>query len=222
MRAKISVQLTLIGFFLVALTSNSFAQDTFVGLKAGSLGAGVELETSLGDMFGARLGANYLPYDYSGTGDDIKYDFDLQLMTLGAFLDWHPFKGSFRLTGGVLYNGNSLDATAESSQTFDIGDNTYTGDQVGTLAGEISFNDIVPYAGLGWNTAFGDDGNWGFIFELGVMFQGSPSADLSAIGTAANDPTFQADLAKEEKSLQDDLDNFEYYPVISIGFNYQF
>ena len=54
------------------------------------------------------------------------------------------------------------------------------------------------------------------------MFQGSPTANLSATGPIASDPGFQADLAKEENNLQDDLDNFEYYPVISIGFNYRF
>ena len=219
---KKTIQLISIVIFLFASVSTGFGQDTFIGIKAGLLGAGFEVERSFTDTIGARVGVNYFPYDYNATEDDIDYDFELQLLTLGVFLDWHPFKGSFRFTGGMIYNGNSLDATAKSATTFDIGDNTYSGSQVGTLSGEIDFNDFAPYAGLGWNTAFGKEGHWGFIFELGVIFQGSPTAKLSATGTLANDPGFRADLSKEEKNLQDDLDSFEYYPVISIGFNYRF
>ena len=220
--SKKTVQIISFVIFLFGVASTSFGQDTFIGLKGGLLGAGLDIERSFTDTISARVGINYLPYDYNGTEDDIDYDFELKMLTLGVFLDWHPFKGSFRLTGGVMYNGNSLDAKAKSATTFDIGDNTYPGDQVGTLSGEIDFNDFAPYAGLGWNTAFGKDGHWGFIFELGVMFQGSPTAKLSATGPLASDPGFQADLSKEENNLQDDLDNFEYYPVISIGFNYRF
>jgi len=51
------------------------------------LGAGLEIERSFTDTISARVGVNYFPYDYSGTEDEIEYDFELQLMTLGVFLD---------------------------------------------------------------------------------------------------------------------------------------
>lgn len=44
------------------------------------------MERSFSDKISARLGVNYFPYDYSATEDDIDYDFELDLMTLGAFL----------------------------------------------------------------------------------------------------------------------------------------
>ena len=75
---------------------------------------------------------------------------------------------------------------------------------------------------LGWNTAFGKNGNWGFTCDLGVIFQGSPSADFSTNGTLANDANFLANLAEEEKNLEDELENFQYYPVIAIGISYRF
>lgn len=84
------------------------------------------------------------------------------------------------------------------------------------------FDDVVPFAGLGWNTVFGKDGHWGFIFELGVIFQGTPEANLSITGPLKNDAAFQANLAKEERNLQDELDNYEYYPVIALGLSYRF
>lgn len=216
------IQIISFFIFMFAFVSAGYARDTFIGIKGGLLGAGVELERSFTEKISARVGINYFPYDYSGTEDDIEYEFELDLMTLGLFLDWHPYEGSFRLTGGVMYNGNSLDSTAKPAAAFEIGDQIYPAALVGTLDGEIDFNEIAPYVGLGWNTAFGKDRNWGFIFELGVMFQGTPKADLSATGPIALDPEFQAELAKEEKNLQDDLDGFEFYPNISVGFNYRF
>lgn len=221
MRKK-TIQIISFFIFLFGFVATGFCQDTFIGIKGGSLGAGLELERSFNDSISARIGINYFSFDYSGTEDDIKYDFDLGLMTLGAFLDWHPFQGSFRFTGGLIYNGNSLDSTSESSATYEIGDQIYTGSEIGTLNGEFDFNDFAPYVGLGWNTAFGKDRKWGFICELGVMFQGSPTAVLTATGPIADQPLFQAELAKEEDNLQDDLDNYNLYPNISIGFNYRF
>jgi hypothetical protein len=219
---KITVQITSIFIFLFGFVSIGFCQDTYLNIKGGLLGAGLEVERSFNDKVSARVGFNYFPFDYNGTEDDIEYDFELDLMSLGVFLDWHPFEGSFRLTGGVIYNGNSLDSTAQSAATYEIGDQTYTGNQIGTLNGEIDFNDFAPYAGLGWNTAFGKDRHWGFIFELGVMFQGSPEADLTATGPIASQPDFMTELAKEEDNLQDDLDDFNLYPNISIGLSYRF
>ena len=54
------------------------------------------------------------------------------------------------------------------------------------------------------------------------MFQGSPEVTLSATGPITSDTTFLAELAKEEDNLQDDLDSYEFYPIISIGINYRF
>ena len=75
---------------------------------------------------------------------------------------------------------------------------------------------------MGWGNALGEDKRWGFVFDLGVVFQGSPDADLTATGPLASDPTFLAELAKEEQQLQDEVDDYEYYPVVSIGVTYKF
>jgi len=198
------------------------AKELSANLKVGTLGIGVEGEYSLNEYFGARLGANYFKYSYDGTDDDVTYDFDLGLKTISALVDLHPAKGGFRLSAGALYNGNELDASAQSSATYDIGNNTYTGAQLGTLKGTIDFNKIAPYLGLGWDTSFGKESGWGFVFDAGVVFQGSPEATLSADGPVSTDPTFQQNLALEEKNLQDDLDSFKIYPLVSLGVCYRF
>ena len=81
----------------------------------------------------------------------------------------------------------------------------------------------APYIGLGYgNVVLDADKTWGFVFDIGIMWQGSPSVALSANGTKAGDSTFQQDLAMEESDIQDDADVFRIYPVLSFGISYQF
>ncbi len=208
--------------FTVLFSSSAYSGDNSVSIKAGLLGAGLEAGRSLSDSIGARIGINYFTYDYSATESDIEYDFSLGLKTLSVLLDWHPFRGSFRLSGGIVFNGNRLDASATSSDTYDIGDRTYTASEVGSLDGEIDFDDVAPYVGLGWDTSFGRKEGLGFLFEIGAIYQGSPRVDLSASGPIASDPDFINNLSKEEDNLQSALDNFTYYPVLAVGLSYRF
>ncbi len=202
--------------------SRGYAQNVSFGIKAGTLGAGVELEGAFSDSLGARIGANYFTHDYTGTKDDIEYDFDLTLQNVSLLLDWHPFQGAFRISGGALYNGNKLESEAEPSDTYEIGDTEYTASEIGTLEGEIEFNEIAPYLGLGWDTSFGKQNRFGFLFELGAIYQGSPEVELTASGPISSNRTFQDDIAEEEENLQEELDYFEFYPVIAIGVSYRF
>lgn len=211
-----------IAIFLFAFSATASAQSNSLGLKVSTLGLGLEAERSFSDSISGRIGINYFTYSYSGTEDDIEYDFDLNLMSLPVLLDWHPFQGSFRISGGAIYNGNDLEANAKTSATLDIGDSTYTGAQIGTLKGKIDFDDIAPYLGIGWDTSFGKDKSFGFLFELGAIYQGSPKVDLSADGPIASNSTFQSDLDKEEENLQSALDSFEIYPIVAIGLSYRF
>jgi hypothetical protein len=214
--------LILIPACLLAMVMTANAQETSIGLKAGLLGAGVELESSFTDFLSGRIGANYYTYSYDGTEDDINYNFDLNLKSASALLDIHPFKGAFRITGGILYNNNGLDASATSADTFNIGDEEYTGEQVGHLFGTVDFADIAPYFGIGVDTSFGQKNSFGFLFELGAVYQGSPHVSLTADGPISSNQAFQDNLAQEEKNLEDDLDNFKFYPVLSIGLCYRF
>ena len=211
-----------VAFILIMVSSAVYAQNVSLGLKASTLGAGLEAETSFSDTIGGRIGINYFEYDFNGTKDDIDYDFDVTLFSVSALLDWHPFKGGFRVSGGVLYNGNEIDADARSSATYEIGNSTYSASQVGSLTGEIDFNDIAPYAGVGWDTSFGKSGKFGLLVDAGVLYQGSPEVDFTANGPIASNQAFLNDLAREEEDLENEIDEYEYYPVISIGFAYRF
>jgi hypothetical protein len=206
-----------------ALMSPSWAvADIGVGVKVGTLGAGVELTKDFSSRFNGRVGFNTLKLDRSGTEDDINYDINLELSSVTLLLDWHPFNGGFRVTGGAAVNNNELALVGKSNTSYTIGDNTYTPAEVGTLTGDVTFDNLTPYLGIGWGNAVGEDDKITFALDIGVLFQGSTEAKLSADGSLASDPTFQADLAKEEQNLNQSLDDFELYPVISAGIAYHF
>ena len=193
------------------------------GQTAGTLGIGPEIGYTFSKYLNARVGFNYFKLGYDGTKSDIDYDFDLNLQNASAILDWHPFGNAFRLSGGVFYNGNNLGANAKpTSGRFKIGDHTYPAGLVGNLSGDIDFNYFSPYFGFGVNTAFGKEKSFGLQVELGVLYQGSPKVSFSADGPLSENPVFLKDLAKEEDSLSDDLNNYKFYPVLSVGVTYSF
>jgi hypothetical protein len=211
------------------------AADFAFGAKLSTLGAGLELSTPLSERLNARAGVNYFQYDTSVTESGIDYDADLKLRSISAMLDWHPMRGGFRLTAGILGNGNKLSLIASGEDDYTIGDATYRGDL--RLDGNVDFRSAAPYLGLGWGNVFGKGGAWSFTADAGVVLQGKPRPTLAASGTAqrlengvpvgpvidvADDPLFQQELAREEQNLRDELDRFQYYPVLSIGLAYRF
>ena len=58
--------------------------------------------------------------------------------------------------------------------------------------------------------------------DFGVLLQGDPKVTLTADGLLANDAAFLADLATEANELADDVDALKVYPVVSLGFSFNF
>lgn len=205
------------------ISTNAAAEGFGLEAKVSTLGLGAELHYGFSDYFNARLGLNNFTYDYNTTEDDIEYNFDLELKSTALLVDFHPFGGRFRLTGGILNNKNEFQGNAALANDYTIGGTTYTSEEVGTLTGRVFFeDDNVPYLGLGWASNPGDSG-LSISFDIGVVLQGEPSASLTTQGgTLIDDPQFQDDLQQEEQALQDDMREFDTYPVASIGLQFRF
>ena len=219
------IKVTLLAVLTLVLFYNSAygADSRFaVAAKASTLGGGVELLTMINSSFTFRAGLNTFDYSYQINQDDIEYDADLDLNSFSAILDWHPFKGGFRVSTGILSNENSIGVDAQSSSTYDIGDTTYSGADVGSLTGNVGFESVAPYIGVGWGNTFGEDNRIGFLFDVGVIFQGIPDVSLTANGPISENEVFLEDLAVEEQELKDDLEKFKYYPVVSLGMTYRY
>ncbi len=190
--------------------------------KGGTLGLGGELATRIASDINARVGLNTFDYDFDKEFDNVEYDVGLDFSSFSALVDWHVFGGSFRITAGLLSLDHELDLDATPTVSQEIGGIIYTPTEIGTLSGNVEIDGVAPYIGIGWGNPLDHNRRWGFYCDLGVAFTDSPDVSLSASGTRASDPTFQASLSKERDQIEDDLAPFELYPVLSLGLYFRF
>lgn len=191
------------------------------GASVGTLGISPEVGYRFGEHGGLRLNGGFYDYDRSEEIDDIDYDGTLKLSSVGMMADWYPFGGSFRLSAGARSNGNKIDLVAVPTANVEIGDETFTPAEVGTLSGGVKFKDFTPALTLGWGGKLGKGFTMGF--EAGVLLQGSPKLALAASGGAlANDPGFLAELERERVQAEEDASDFKLWPVLQLHFAWRF
>lgn len=218
------------GFILCGLVAAFFAAgsaqaDVGVTGNLGTTGLGVHLSVPVQPSLNARFGLNALNYSYSGNTSNVDYDLKLKLQTVEALLDWFPSSSQFRLSGGVVYNGTKVDAKAKSnsSGSYTFNGRTYTAADAGTINGRVDFRKVSPYLGIGWGNAIAKDKGWGFSADLGVLFQGSPRTSLTNSGCTLPDCSqLAADVAAENRKLDDEVNSFKTYPIIRFGVSYRF
>ncbi len=196
------------------------AEGSF-GVKAGTLGIGLEGSWQLSPRWGVRGGFNQFDYSFDDDLDGVTYDGDLELSSAAILGDYRPWSAGFRFTGGAVFNSNEITAVADPVAFYDIGDNTYTLEEVGVLSAVGDFDSFAPYLGLGYDLGMSE--NFRLNFDVGVLFQGDADVRIDTTGgTLSDDAALRADLDVEEEAFRDDLDGFDLYPVLSIGVSYAF
>lgn len=204
--------------FLVVASSPVRAGDRVgVGVKAGTLGLGVDLTGRITDWFSIR--GSYSTGDVSTTDQrsGIEYDNDIALGAYGVMFDFHPARNNFRLTAGFMRNRTGADVTSTPTGDTEIGDTTYTPAQIGTLTGTIDFKKDVPYFGIGYGNAAKGPHRVRFLLDVGVLSQGSAQVTL----TSSTGLVSQSDLDQEIQQAEDDMKNDKLYPVVSLGLSFR-
>ena len=224
MKIKI-MALVAAGLFPVMANASNFAAYGSAGTNGFGLGAG----TAINNNFGARLGFNTFKISTTQQDANGNYGIDLKLMNVSGLADYYPWAGKFRATAGAVYNGNKATITAQPTGggSYVFNGVTYTSAQVGSFAGEMTFNSVAPYLGIGWGNPAAQDKQWGMTMDIGVLFQGSPkvtnTVNCSAAAVTAGVCTqMQTDVAAGATKLETDLKNFKYMPVVNVGISYRF
>ncbi len=214
---------------LVALalaTSSAANADLGVGLKAGTLGLGIEGRWSPIPWLDFRVGANQYDYDDTGSQAGIDYDGRLALDTYFLTANFRFPLSPFRVTVGAFSNGNELQLTSQDTggASFDIGGTSFSSADVGSLESVTSFESNAPYLGVGYD--FEVFGKVGLNLDFGVLWQGEPSVSLFATGLETAPAQVQAQLMPaleaERLELEDELSDYMAWPVISLSFVYNF
>ena len=197
--------------------AGSYRPDITIGPAISTLGLGGDVGVRFNDYFGVRIAGNAWLADFDASYGDIDYDIDFTLASVGPMLDVYPFGGVLRFTAGFRYNMNGVGLSATPNTNITIGGTTYTPAQIGKIDGDLDFNAIAPYVGLGLEATF-IDGFMALGFEGGVLFQGEPSVSLKSSAGVVS----AADLRAEEKQIEDDLAVLAYYPVLRLYMTFRF
>jgi hypothetical protein len=156
-------------------------------------------------------------------------------------LDWFPWHGSFRLSGGAtVYNNKGVTATLNeaSGSSFTLGNDKYyaSGPVVGTGVFKLGGN-AGGRVSFGWGNLVPKPGHhFSFDTELGIEFVSKPTVALGFTGNvcpssqgancgspynAATNTTFLSDVSAEQSKLQSDVNFLSFYPIFSIGIGYK-
>lgn len=214
--------------------------------EVSTLGLGGQVVRKITPALNARIGVNALGFGLDIEETEFDYDGDLNLFNVSTLVDVHPFKSGFRISGGLIFNDNNIEGTANISEQVidDLGEAEVLGQtiDVSNLVRELNIdslveldadiditNSVAPYLGIGGGNAVGNKG-LGFWWNLGVVFGGSPDAEVTS-NVSDDVPEIIRDrveavaneiLEEEEQDLEDELDFINIYPVVSLGFSYQF
>lgn len=208
-----------------------------------TLGLGANVVRKITPQVNARVGINAFNAGLDNIVDtDVDYEADLNLFNVSTLIDFHPLQNSgFKVTGGLIFNDNNVEATADISrevaeevgvitfqgQTIDLRNFDLSGIAIADAEADIT-NSVSPYLGIGGGNAVADSKKLGFWWNLGVVFGGTPDVEMTANLSEQIPQQFREEaeaaaaevIEDEEKNIEDEL--ISVYPVISLGLSYQF
>ena len=196
-------------------------------------GPTLELSYPINDTFQVRGAlSNGMGLSETTSDTDIEYQVEADGGINRLAVDYHPFDGTFFLSGGYAVNNFSFDALGTSSvtDTVEIGNDEYYVDSDLTLGGNLDW-DSGPTLSLGWGHSPAQ--GWGALLEVGVIFTGAAKVSLSGTGIVTNTETNETydvsdsqevreSLDVEQKKIEDDVANFTVLPIFQAGITYRF
>ena len=219
-----AVRRTALALAAFGVSLSALGQGVALAPKVGSTGAGADLTIGIARSVNLRLGAQGWTRDETRTEQEIEYDARLRLLSGQVLLDLHPAGLGFRLSAGVLINGNELTAISSEDAVYTINGRRYPVGLVGRLRGRVETEPIAPYLGVGWGNAVAPGSRWRLAVDVGAFYQGEPEVSLTASPTIPIlvPPEFFEDLEAERREIEEDVSDYTVYPVISLGVSYRF
>ncbi|MFN9771115.1 MAG: hypothetical protein ACK54X_00595 [Burkholderiales bacterium] len=206
------------------LASPVAAQSLYGGVGTAGLFAGYGHR--YGETLGARAEVSWLPSaGRTFSEDGIDYSGDVKSQRFAALGDWHPLRGTFRLSVGLSGGRSSgnFSGAPSSGSTVTIGGATVPVGPADRYDVKAELPSVMPYVGIGWGHAITK--GWGLSADVGVLI-GSPkvtgtlSPSLRAkIAATGRDP--DAELERELQTVRDTAAKIDVLPVLSLGLSYR-
>lgn len=218
--------LAMAGLCFVAAPAAAEDGRIAAGITAGTLGIGPEIGYRFNRTLGARANATFLGFSFDVDTTDVDYDVDVDLQSAGLMLDIFPTGSGFRISVGGRYNGSTGDADGTPQDRVRINGFVFQPAEIGQIRGDFTLDAFAPALTIG----YGGTIRPGFVFsvEAGALFQGKIHVGRLRFeeGTASEEivamPVVQARLASEREELQDELDQYQVYPILQFGLGWRF
>lgn len=211
---RLAVAILLVG--IAAAAPAPAASQLGIAARAGTLGIGGEVAVGLSDGVVARGGMGLTSYTVTTTFDDIRMELDLPENWYNVGIDLY-LNGSFRVGGGLLFKPEDPSMVGRLEGPVDIGGQTFTPAEVGTLTGTIVSKERAPYVLLGFGKH--TDRGFGLSLDVGAAFTGEPTVTLQAEGgTYPDQAGLNARLDQEARNFEDDMKTYlKIWPILSLG-----
>ncbi|HEY0776683.1 MAG TPA: hypothetical protein VGD56_01835 [Gemmatirosa sp.] len=197
--------------------------DAAVTMRAGTLGAGVEVGKLVTDHLAVRAGYFGSSFNVNRTVSNIAYAGRVQLRGASVLADLFPSaRGAFHFTGGVVLNGPRVTAAAlpGTDGTITLNHHAYSTSELGQLGGKLAMRPAAPYVGFGFGTPARKSAV-ALVADVGAMI-GAPTFTLNASNAAGN-PALQSDLRAQQATTQQQISRYgRVVPVSSIGLAVRF
>ncbi|MBR5625231.1 MAG: hypothetical protein IKW67_00410 [Alphaproteobacteria bacterium] len=182
--------------------------------------------------------------DGRDVGDGVKIDEGkLDAWHGNVLVDYYPFRGSWRLTGGYVWGAMSLDskifgsideAPAQRFYFYLAGDHYYYNGNNFSGSAKIDWKYYGPYLGSGFD--FDIFCGFSFFIDAGVVFTNRPARmdleipheqlyiynkETSSWGPVTI-AALDRDVAAAEHDANRKLSDWRLYPMVKLGFAYRF
>ncbi len=207
-----------------------------VGVVASTEGAGIEVGFPVAPWLRARLGATGYDHDEDFTAGDIRYNGEAELRWGSLITDFSPGGGAFHLSVGLVVNDHEINGVADiqtlaedqfgSQAVQDILDLLPPGFAPGFVRAKATFDEVSPYAGLGFRSA--KSSGLGFAFDLGVIYLGKAEVTITVDSDIPfnlipnGEALLAAYLDDQEQQIEEDIEDYKYYPVARFSLFYRF
>lgn len=195
--------------------ADSFDPVSF-GAHASTLGYGITIERPLLFDLSVRATTGAMSSTSQPSYDGNQWSSTFRQNNVLLAMDWRPYAGRWRVSGGLLFGSDHVDKTALASPngTILLNGTAYPAAAAGVVSSRISYSRPAIYLGVGAGT--GILKGLTIAFDAGIVIRNG-STTTSATGPLASNAQFQNDLATTSQQFRARL----VQPVIGVGIVYR-
>ncbi len=215
-----------LGLLVIACTQMVIAQDVSgsISPKLSTLGVGVEYKYPVADDIAVAVGAYGGTHRRSNDIDGVPYNMDVKLRNVMIAGDYHPMDNGLYVSGGVVLNGTKIEGERKlQNGSYEFNGQKYAENQISSADVTADFRKVAPYVGIGWDNGNKGEAGWSVSASAGVMFSGSPEVEFDVTcKTKGGCGNLKDNVEAARRDLEEDVEHFKYYPVLSAGAMYRF